>query len=198
MKAPTTSAWIARVIGATAALLALACDEPPADLREWTPSDHRGETQNPERMRQSTGQPSTSEPGLDDVTLATWSKSCTVCHGRIGRGDGPQGAMLKTRDLTDARWQASVTDEQIAATIRQGRGSMPAFPLPDNTIKSLVQLIRRLVAAAPAAAAPPPAAGSAAPAGSANPAAAGAGTVGHGGNAGSKPAAVSGGSAGKP
>lgn len=127
------------------------CDSPPTDLREWTPADHHGETQNPERTRQSTGEPASTEPGLDEVTLATWSKACTLCHGRIGRGDGPQAPMTQPRDLTDPAWQASISDEQIEKSIREGKGKMPAFPLPDGTIKSLVQLIRRLAAVAPTA-----------------------------------------------
>lgn len=139
------------LLAVLAALCLGGCDSPPPDLREWTPADHHGETQNPERTRQSTGEPASTEPGLDEVTLATWSKACTLCHGRIGRGDGPQAPMTQPRDLTDPAWQASVSDEQIEKSIREGKGKMPAFPLPDGTIKSLVQLIRRLAAVAPAA-----------------------------------------------
>jgi hypothetical protein len=87
--------------------------------------------------------------------------------------------MLHAADLSRPDWQARTTDEAIAATIRQGRGKMPAFPLPDATIARLVQLIRMLDAnrmqqamaaataaqnAAPPAHAPAPARSGAAPA----------------------------------
>ena len=51
--------------------------------------------------------------GLDDVTIVTWRRSCLSCHGAFGRGDGPQGAAVKARDLTDPAWQASVSDEEL-------------------------------------------------------------------------------------
>ena len=66
------------------------------------------------------------------------------CHGTVGRGDGPQGPMVRASDLTRPAWQASVTDAQIAQTIRTGRGSMPAFDLPESTVNGLVRLIRLL------------------------------------------------------
>jgi len=53
-------------------------------------------------------------------------------------------AMLHAADLTNPRFQTTVTDEQLATVIRSGRGLMPAFPLPDSTVTTLVQLIRLL------------------------------------------------------
>lgn len=128
-----------------AVLLCVAgCNETHAEVREWTPADHKGETSNPERTGQTPAAPSNAPPGLDEVTIATWSNNCTMCHGQIGRGDGPQAPLTKPRDLTDPKWQAQVTDEQIANTILQGKGLMPKFALPPATIQSLVQLVRRL------------------------------------------------------
>jgi hypothetical protein len=46
--------------------------------------------------------------------------------------------------LSDPAWQASVTDEQIGKSIKQGKGLMPAFNLPDVTIANLVKLVRIL------------------------------------------------------
>ena len=124
----------------------LSCSRTPDDLREWKPSDHQ-HTANP-----NAGQVNTSADsgragaakmlGVDDVVLATWKQKCTVCHGMIGRGDGPQGAMLKVRNLADPAWQASVSDEQIANVIKNGKGAMPATNIPDKTIKGLVRLVR--------------------------------------------------------
>jgi hypothetical protein len=73
--------------------------------------------------------------------------------------------MTKPRDLTDPAWQASVTDEAIAEAIRRGRGAMPAFPLPEGTMRNLVALVRLLGGAGRPPA--PPAGSVAAPAGSA-------------------------------
>lgn len=50
--------------------------------------------------------------------------------------------MVKARDLSDPTWQASVTDAQLAAAITGGKGAMPAFPLPEETVTGLVRLVR--------------------------------------------------------
>ncbi len=122
-----------------------ACNDAPADLRPWRPSDH-DHTANPNADQVQVTDAGSAEPGhgLDDVTIVAWQQNCTSCHGALGRGDGPQGPMLHAADLSRSEWQAATTDEAIAATIRQGRGKMPAFPLPEATIARLVQLIRLL------------------------------------------------------
>jgi cytochrome c oxidase cbb3-type subunit 3 len=83
-------------------------------------------------------------PGLEDVTIVAWGQNCTPCHGELGRGDGPRGPMLKATNLSDPAWQSSVTDQQIAASIKLGKGAMPAFKLPDVTIANLVKLVRMM------------------------------------------------------
>ena len=125
--------------------LCFACNETPADLRQWRPTDH-DHTTNPNADQVQVTDAGSSEPGhgLDDVTIVAWQQNCTSCHGALGHGDGPQGPMLHAADLSRSDWQAATTDDAIAATIRQGRGKMPAFPLPDATIARLVQLIRML------------------------------------------------------
>ena len=55
---------------------------------------------------------------------------CAVCHGAQGRGDGPSAKRLDSppRDFGDAasyRQGSSVSD--LAASIRNGTGAMPAF-----------------------------------------------------------------------
>lgn len=126
-------------------LLAVGCNETPADLRPWRPSDH-DHTENPNADQVQVRDAGSSEPGhgIDDVTVVAWQQNCTNCHGALGRGDGPQGQLLHASDLSRPDWQASVTDEAIAATIRQGRGRMPAFNLPEATITRLVALVRML------------------------------------------------------
>src|SRR5262249_22969621 len=131
---------------ALALLSALAaCNSPPGDLRTWRAEDH-DHTTNPGQDQVVSGPdagpaPELARVGLDEVTVIAWRQNCTRCHGNIGRGDGPQGPMFKAPDLTDPTVQRSITDEGIAATIKNGRGQMPPFAsLPDSTIKQLVHL----------------------------------------------------------
>jgi len=133
-----------------------ACDSEPADLRDWRPADH-DHTTNPGQDQVQGGpdagvSPELAAHGSNEVVLVAWDQSCVRCHGRFGRGDGPQGPMVHAADLTNQRWQATVTDDDIRKVIKEGRGLMPAFPLPDSTLSSLVHLVRLLgEAAAPAA-----------------------------------------------
>jgi len=124
---------------------AVACNGAPADLRQWKASDH-DHTVNPNADQvqvTDAGSPAAAQ-GLDDVTIVAWQQNCTTCHGALGRGDGPQGQLVHAADLSRPEWQASVTDEAIAATIREGRGRMPAFNLPEVTLTRLVALVRML------------------------------------------------------
>jgi mono/diheme cytochrome c family protein len=146
-----------------------ACSQRPADTREWRPSDH-DHTENPGSDQvqvdpKDAGTPAV--PGLEDVTIVAWEQNCTQCHGQLGRGDGPRGPMLKATNLSDPAWQGSVTDQQIAATIKLGKGNMPAFKLPDVTIVNLVKLVRMMNIARLQAHAEAAASASAAPSGSA-------------------------------
>jgi cbb3-type cytochrome c oxidase subunit III len=59
------------------------------------------------------------------VVMSRFNQYCIRCHGVDGRGvwDIPD-----VPNFTNARWQASRTDGQIARTILQGRGAvMPPF-----------------------------------------------------------------------
>lgn len=170
----TRAAWL----GCAALFLCsgLACNERPADLREWRVSDH-DHTDNP-NSGQVQVDPSASAqapPGLEDVTIVAWQQNCTKCHGQLGRGDGPQGPMVKATNLSDPAWQQATTDEQIVRAIKEGKGAMPAVKLPDSTVANLVKLVRMMSATrmgAPGASSATPsasAAASAAPAGSAAP-----------------------------
>jgi len=127
------------------AAFALACNSTPADLRPWKASDH-DHTVNPneDQVQVTDAGSEAAKHGLDDITIVAWQQNCTTCHGELGRGDGPQGQLVHASDLSRPDWQASITDEAIAATIRQGRGRMPSFNLPDATIARLVALIRML------------------------------------------------------
>jgi mono/diheme cytochrome c family protein len=59
------------------------------------------------------------------VTMFQYNRYCLRCHGADGRGvwDIPD-----VPDFTNARWQASRSDGQLARIILEGRGAvMPAF-----------------------------------------------------------------------
>lgn len=120
-----------------------------SELPVWSPEDHDNQA-NPapgqvDTTAERPGMPDLSEHGINDVILATWKQNCTPCHGLIGRGDGPKGPMLHPPDLTNPAWHKQTTDAQILATIKGGRGQMPAFGyLPDATVHGLMSLVRML------------------------------------------------------
>jgi cytochrome c oxidase cbb3-type subunit 3 len=120
---------------ATLGLAPAACDPTPGDLREWTAADH--DQPSPGQAAQVSGDG--PDPNLIDLA---WQRQCSTCHGPRGRGDGPQGAMVRAPDLTDPAWQDRVTDAQIAEVIRKGRNKMPAFELPDQVVEGLVKRVR--------------------------------------------------------
>lgn len=119
------------------------CERKPDDLREWTPDDHKHQTEtgaNPQRAPKTV---SPAEESQREVSAAIWQQQCATCHGATGRGDGPQSVMVQARDLTDPAWQEATPDVVMSIVIKQGKGKMPAFRFPDTTVDSLVDLVRR-------------------------------------------------------
>jgi cytochrome c6 len=78
----------------------------------------------------------------------TYDKQCAKCHGVDGKGDTKMGKKLEVKDYTDAKVQASMTDDEMAKTIKQGKKEgdktkMKAFTdLNDSEVKALVAYIR--------------------------------------------------------
>src|SRR3954471_12531800 len=78
----------------------------------------------------------------------TWEKACTKCHGPSGKGDTKMGKKLDLKDLSDAKVQASFTDEKAFKSIKEGikdgdkTKMKPAENLSDADIKGLVTLVR--------------------------------------------------------
>lgn len=73
---------------------------------------------------------------------------CTVCHGPLGKGDGPGSAGLdpKPRNFTDPSWQTSVTDEYLEKIILYGGlavGKSAAMP-PNTDLASKPEVIAAL------------------------------------------------------
>ena len=50
--------------------------------------------------------------------------------------------MLHAPNLTSAEWQSKVTDEEIRASILNGKNRMPKFDLPSEVVTGLVARIR--------------------------------------------------------
>ncbi|HVF22487.1 MAG TPA: cytochrome c [Pyrinomonadaceae bacterium] len=80
-----------------------------------------------------------------------YRRHCVSCHGNDGRAKTSKGKFSHARDLSDAQWQAEVSDERIFNSIMNGRnvrGNMPAFgnKLNEQEANSLVDFVRRLKA----------------------------------------------------
>jgi cytochrome c6 len=75
---------------------------------------------------------------------ALFAAKCATCHGKDGRGI-PNWRSKGQPDFTDAKWQKSQTDAQIAAATKNGKGKyMPAFKakLSDEDVAAVVARIR--------------------------------------------------------
>jgi len=78
-----------------------------------------------------------------------YRRYCVSCHGTDGKAKTSKGKYSHARDLTDAEWQADVSDERIFNSIMNGRnlrGNMPAFAnkLNEVEVNSLVTFVRGL------------------------------------------------------
>ena len=128
------------------ALSTVACENDASDLTEWTPADHDHQAEPRQRRTMANmaqkASPHSAPSQKNQVIDVTWGKQCATCHGRRGKGDGPSSTMVKARDLTNPEFQASVSDEQLAKVIREGKDKMPAFNLPDSIVQGLVQHVR--------------------------------------------------------
>ena len=81
-----------------------------------------------------------------------WTKNCAACHGKDGKGETKAGKKAEVKDLTDAKYQANLTDEQMFKQIKEGmkdkdgKERMKPFggKLTDDDIKALVKYVRTL------------------------------------------------------
>lgn len=76
-----------------------------------------------------------------------YEKTCWVCHGLSGKGDGPAGIALKPKaaDHTSALVQ-NQTDGSIYWKVTKGRGAMPSYEasLSQKERWAIVNYIRKL------------------------------------------------------
>jgi mono/diheme cytochrome c family protein len=81
-------------------------------------------------------------------TDGIWEKTCQKCHGPDGKGDTKMGKKMEVKDFTDAKYQASFTDEHATKSIKEGikdgdkTKMKPAEGLSDDDIKALVAKVR--------------------------------------------------------
>ncbi|HEX4985316.1 MAG TPA: cytochrome c [Burkholderiales bacterium] len=77
-----------------------------------------------------------------------FQKDCAVCHGPLGRGDGPAAAGMqkKPKDLGRLAPPPIFPDGVIAYRIVHGKNLMPAFgqTLGENEVWDLLNFIRSL------------------------------------------------------
>ena len=81
-----------------------------------------------------------------------WAKNCAACHGKDGAGHTKAGRMAGVKDMTDAQYQKTFSDEKAADQIRDGLKSpagkekMKAFGdvFSPAEIKDLVAYVRSL------------------------------------------------------
>ncbi len=61
----------------------------------------------------------------------TYNTLCTACHGMSGKGDGPAAAALpvKPKNLADAKYMNTLTDEHLFKVIKEGGTSVGLSPL---------------------------------------------------------------------
>ncbi|HKG60345.1 MAG TPA: cytochrome c [Pyrinomonadaceae bacterium] len=81
----------------------------------------------------------------------TYRRYCVSCHGTDGKATTSKGKFSHARNLTDAQWQADVSDERIFNSIMNGRnkrGNMPAFAdkLNEKEVNLLISFVRGLKA----------------------------------------------------
>lgn len=75
---------------------------------------------------------------------ALFEEHCATCHGKDGQAKTFKAKFNHARNLTDAKWQAEVSDERLFNSITNGKGKMPAWGLSEAQINALVAYVRTL------------------------------------------------------
>lgn len=104
---------------------------------------HGSRTIKPADAGEATPQKNASRRGESARTL--FARSCATCHGADGRGETPAGKISGVPDMTDRKWQESVSEKRMVTSISHGRGGMPGFDekLSQNDIAALVSHVRK-------------------------------------------------------
>lgn len=85
----------------------------------------------------------------EERAAALFLEHCAICHGEIGDGRGPRRASLyrKPPDFRDPLWRASLTPDQLRASIRNGLpgSDMPSWKLlGESAIAGLADHVQKL------------------------------------------------------
>lgn len=98
--------------------------------------------------------PATHAPPAEAVPVRArtelYQNLCQRCHGEDGVGRKGRDLMPELPDFTDVRWQQRRTDEQLHASVLDGKGpSMPPFrhKVNEQEGRDLVALVRAFAAA---------------------------------------------------
>ena len=78
-----------------------------------------------------------------DQGKVLYENKCAICHGVKGDGNGTAAAFLNSKpaDFTDRKFWEIHDEKQIADTIQNGKGEMPAFDLIPDDLKSVIAYI---------------------------------------------------------
>ena len=98
------------------------------------------------RTTQQTNDKTATAPPAREAR-GVFDSKCATCHGKDGRAKTLKAKFNKARNLTDAVWQAEVSDERIYNSIANGRGKkMPAFAkkLSREELEGLAVYVRGL------------------------------------------------------
>lgn len=114
------------------ALLAFGCGGKPQD----------GGTQTPP----ATGGVTVAKAPDAEAGKKVFETYCVTCHGTGGKGDGPAGKALNQppRDFTNFNIMSGLTDDQLKAIIKNGKGGMPPWSatLKDEDIANVLFFVR--------------------------------------------------------
>lgn len=108
---------------------------------------HRGQWNIPEEAKRRENPIHPSAQALDAARVV-YSDHCDRCHGKTGKGDGPDATKFSTspRDLTDSSRMSAQSDGELFYKISEGRRPMPEFKtkLTEEQRWQLVLLMRSL------------------------------------------------------
>jgi mono/diheme cytochrome c family protein len=99
------------------------------------------------KLRQN---PIHASPQALDSARILYDDHCERCHGKAGKGDGPDATKFSTspRDLSDSSRMSAQSDGELFYKISEGRRPMPEFKtkLTEEQRWQLVLLIRSMTA----------------------------------------------------
>jgi len=108
---------------------------------------HRGQWNIPEEAKRREN-PIHASPQALDAARVIYTDHCERCHGKTGKGDGPDATKFYTspRDLTDSSRMNAQSDGELFYKISEGRRPMPEFKtkLTEEQRWQLVLLMRSL------------------------------------------------------